>query len=140
MSVLTKVLGDPNAREVKRHLERVADISELEPLLEKLSDDELRAKTAELRQRLEKGEVLDDALVEAFAVARQAARRTIGLRPFHVQHVGGIVLHQGKIAEMKTGEGKTLVAVLPLDINSPSAKGARPLPVTHSLPRRSAAV
>src|SRR6266851_6558579 len=99
MSVLTKVLGDPNAREVKRHLERVADISELEPLIEKLSDDELRAKTAELRQRLEKGEVLDDVLVEAFAVAREAARRTIGLRPFDVQHVGGIVLHQGKIAE-----------------------------------------
>src|SRR3989440_535894 len=93
MSVLTKVLGDPNAREVKRHLERVADISELEPLIEKLTDDELRAKTAELRQRLENGEALDDLLVEAFAVVREAARRTIGLRPFDVQMVGGIVQH-----------------------------------------------
>ena len=84
MSVLTKVLGDPNAREVKRHLERVADVTELEPLIEKLSDDELRAKTAELRQRLEKGEVLDDVLVEAFAVAREASRRTIEIGRAHV--------------------------------------------------------
>jgi preprotein translocase subunit SecA len=114
MSVLTKVLGDPNAREVKRHLERVADINELEPLLEKLSDEELLAKTAEFRGRLANGETLDDVHVEAFAVVREAARRTIGLRHFDVQHVGGFVLHQGKIAEMKTGEGKTLVAVLPL--------------------------
>src|SRR5216683_1762736 len=138
MSVLTKVLGDPNAREVKRHLERVADISELEPLIEKLSDDELRAKTAELRQRLEKGEVLDDILVEAFAVAREAARRTIGLRPFDVQHVGGIVLHQGKIAEMKTGEGKTLVAVLPLYLNALEGKGAHLITVNDYLARRDA--
>ncbi len=138
MSVLTKVLGDPNAREVKRHLERVADISELEPLIEKLSDDELRAKTAELRQRLEKGEVLDDVLVEAFAVAREAARRTIGLRPFDVQHVGGIVLHQGKIAEMKTGEGKTLVAVLPLYLNALEGKGAHLITVNDYLARRDA--
>src|SRR6266849_3279803 len=138
MSVLTKVLGDPNAREVKRHLERVADINQLEPLLEKLSDDELRAKTAELRQRLANGEQLEDVHVEAFAVVREAARRTIGLRPFDVQHVGGIVLHQGKIAEMKTGEGKTLVAVLPLYLNALEGKGAHLITVNDYLARRDA--
>src|SRR5438309_8677782 len=124
MSVLTKVLGDPNAREVKRHLERIADINGLEPLLQKLSDDELKAKTPELRERLSNGEPLDELLVEAFAVAREAARRTIGLRPFDVQLVASIVLHQGKIAEMKTGEGKTLVAVLPPYLNALEGKGA----------------
>jgi len=138
MSVLTKVLGDPNAREVKRHLERVADISELEPLTEKLTTDELKAKTAEFRRRLEQGEALDDLLVEGFAVVREAARRTIGLRHFDVQHVGGIVLHQGKIAEMKTGEGKTLVAVLPLYLNALEGKGAHLITVNDYLARRDA--
>src|SRR5881296_134189 len=138
MSVLTKVLGDPNAREVKRHLEWVADANELEPLMEKLTADELRAKTAELRQRLAQGEGLDDVLVEAFAVVREAARRSIGLRPFDVQLVGGIVLHQGKIAEMKTGEGKTLVAVLPLYLNALEGKGAHLITVNDYLARRDA--
>src|SRR5229473_273187 len=138
MSVLTKVLGDPNAREVKRHLERVADINQLEPMLQKLSDDELLAKTAEFRDRLAKGEPLEDVHVEAFAVVREAARRTIGLRPFDVQHVGGIVLHQGKIAEMKTGEGKTLVAVLPLYLNALEGKGAHLITVNDYLARRDA--
>ncbi|TMC63113.1 MAG: preprotein translocase subunit SecA [Chloroflexota bacterium] len=138
MSVLTKVLGDPNAREVKRHLERVAEINQLEPLLEKLDPEELKAKTAEFRQRLEQGEALDDLLVEAFAVVREAARRTIGLRHFDVQHVGGIVLHQGTIAEMKTGEGKTLVAVLPLYLNALEGKGAHLITVNDYLARRDA--
>ena len=138
MSVLTKVLGDPNAREVKRHLEWVADVNELEPLLQKLSDDELKARTAEFRQRLEQGEGLDDVLVEAFAVVREAARRSIGLRPFDVQLVGGIVLHQGKIAEMKTGECKTLVAVLPLYLNALEGKGAHLITVNDYLARRDA--
>ncbi len=138
MSVLTKVLGDPNAREVKRHLEWVADVNELEPLMQKLSDDELKARTAEFRQRLEQGEGLDDVLVEAFAVVREAARRSIGLRPFDVQLVGGIVLHQGKIAEMKTGEGKTLVAVLPLYLNALEGKGAHLITVNDYLARRDA--
>src|SRR2546421_1381955 len=138
MSVLTKVLGDPNAREVKRHLERVADINELEPLLQQLADADLIAKTAEFRQRLEQGEALDDLLVEAFAVVREAARRTIGLRPFDVQLVGGIVLHQGHIAEMKTGEGKTLGAVLQLPLNALVGKGARLLTVNYYLARRDA--
>ncbi|TME56531.1 MAG: preprotein translocase subunit SecA [Chloroflexi bacterium] len=138
MSVLTKVLGDPNAREVKRHLERVADMNEFEPLIEKLTDDELKAKTAEFRQRLEQGELLDDVLAEAFAVVREASRRTIGLRPFDVQMVGGMVLHQGKIAEMKTGEGKTLVAVLPLYLNALESKGAHLITVNDYLARRDA--
>jgi preprotein translocase subunit SecA len=138
MSVLTKVLGDPNAREVKRHLERVGDINELEPLMQQLSDDELKAKTAELRKQLEDGQTLDDVLEEAFALAREAARRAIGLRPFDVQLVGGIVLHQGKIAEMKTGEGKTLVAVLPLYLNALEGKGAHLITVNDYLARRDA--
>jgi len=138
MSVLTKVLGDPNAREVKRHLERVAEITELEPLIEKLAPEELKAKTAEFRERLVNGEQLDDVLVEAFAVVREASRRTIGLRPFDVQLVGGIVLHQGTIAEMKTGEGKTLVAVLPLYLNALESKGAHLITVNDYLARRDA--
>ena len=138
MSVLTKVLGDPNAREVKRHLERVAEITELEALIEKLAPEELKAKTAEFRERLANGEQLDDVLVEAFAVVREAARRTIGLRPFDVQHVGGIVLHKGTIAEMKTGEGKTLVAVLPLYLNALEGKGAHLITVNDYLARRDA--
>ncbi|HXN00729.1 MAG TPA: preprotein translocase subunit SecA [Candidatus Dormibacteraeota bacterium] len=138
MSVLTKVLGDPNAREVKRHRERVAEITELEPLIEKLSPEELKAKTAEFRERLANGEQLDDVLVEAFAVVREGARRTIGLRPFDVQLVGGIVLHQGTIAEMKTGEGKTLVAVLPLYLNALEGKGAHLITVNDYLARRDA--
>jgi preprotein translocase subunit SecA len=138
MSVLTKVLGDPNAREVKRHLVRVADVNELEPLVQKLTDDELRAKTVEFRERLAKGELLDDLLVEAFAVVREASNRAIGLRPFDVQLVGGIVLHQGKIAEMKTGEGKTLVAVLPLYLNALEGKGAHLVTVNDYLARRDA--
>src|SRR5256712_6452491 len=136
MSVLTKVLGDPNGWEVKRPVGRVADISEREALIEKLTDDELRAKTEELRQRLEKGEALDDLLVEAFAVVREAARRTIGLRPFDVQMVGGIVLHQGKNAELKTGEGKTLVVVLPLYLNALESKGAHLITVNEYLAMR----
>ena len=138
MSVLKAVFGDPNAREVKRHLQTVAQVNELEPLLSQLSDAELQAKTAEFRARLGGGETLEDLLVEAFAVAREAARRAIGLRPFDVQLVGGIVLHQGKIAEMKTGEGKTLVAVLPLYLNALEAKGVHLVTVNDYLARRDA--
>jgi preprotein translocase subunit SecA len=138
MSVLTKVLGDPNAREVKRHLERVTEITGLEPLIEKLDPAELKGKTVEFRERLANGEQLEDVLVEAFAVVREASRRTIGLRPFDVQLVGGIVLHQGTIAEMKTGEGKTLVAVLPLYLNALEGKGAHLITVNDYLARRDA--
>ena len=138
MSILTKILGDPNAREIKRHLEMVEDINALEPVVEQLSDTDLQARTAELRQRLQSGELIDDLLVEAFAVVREAARRTTGLRPFDVQLVGGIVLHQGKIAEMKTGEGKTLVAVLPLYLNALEGRGAHLVTVNDYLARRDA--
>ena len=138
MSILTKVLGDPNAKEVKRHLAVAAQITELEPLIQALSDGELEAKTAEFRRRLEAGEALDDLLVEAFAVVREASRRAIGLRPFDVQLVGGMVLHQGTIAEMKTGEGKTLVAVLPLYLNALEGKGAHLVTVNDYLARRDA--
>jgi len=138
MSILTKILGDPNAREVKRHLEEVEQINALEPVLQQLKDAELTAKTAEFRQRLGEGETLDDLLVEAFAVVREAARRAIGLRHFDVQLVGGMVLHQGKIAEMKTGEGKTLVATLPLYLNALEGKGAHLVTVNDYLARRDA--
>src|SRR3979411_1426340 len=101
MSVLTKVLGDPNAREVKRHLERVAEITELEPLVEKLHPDDLKAKTAEFRERLANGEAVDDVLVEAFAVVREASRRAIGFCPLDGHPGGGHALLHGPIAPDK---------------------------------------
>ena len=107
------LFGTANDRIVKGFDKPVAKINALEPELAKLSDEQLRAKTAEFRERLAKGETLDDLLVEAFATVREAAKRTLGQRHFDVQLKGGMVLHQGKIAEMKTGEGKTLVATLP---------------------------
>jgi preprotein translocase subunit SecA len=102
--------GDPDKREISRMAQRVEAINALEAEYEKLSNDALTAKTAEFKQRLTEGETLDDVLNEAFAAVREASKRTIGLRHYEVQMIGGIVLHQGKIAEMRTGEGKTLVA------------------------------
>ncbi len=119
-----KVVGDADQREIARLQKVVEHINALEPALEALDDDQLRAKTDEFRQRLADGETLDDILVEAFAAVREAAKRTIGMRHYDVQMIGGIVLHQGKIAEMKTGEGKTLVATLPLYLNALGGKGA----------------
>ena len=121
--LLTKVFGDPNERELKRLRSEVEEINSLEPLIQSLSDDQLRAKTEEFKRRLAAGETLDDLLPEAFAVVREAARRTIGMRHFDVQLMAGIVLHEGKIAEMKTGEGKTLVATLPLYLNALEGRG-----------------
>jgi len=123
-NILTKVIGDSNERELRRLQPLVEAINRLEPDMQALTDAELRAKTDEFRRRLADGETLDDLLIEAFAVVREAARRTIGLRPFDVQLMGGIVLHQGKVAEMKTGEGKTLVATMPLYLNALEGKGA----------------
>ncbi|GAB4569758.1 MAG: preprotein translocase subunit SecA [Anaerolineae bacterium] len=117
------VFGDPNERELNRHREVVEQINALEPQMQALSDAELRAKTDEFRARLAAGETLDDLLPEAFAVVREASVRTTGLRHFDVQLIGGIVLHQGKIAEMKTGEGKTLAATLPLYLNGLEGRG-----------------
>src|SRR6202162_1010366 len=134
---LTKLL-DPNEREVKRHLVVATAISALEPELKALDDAGLRARSDELRERATQGHDLDDLLIEAFALCREASRRTIGLRHFDVQLVGGIVLHQGKIAEMKTGEGKTLVASLALYLNSLAGKGVHLVTVNDYLARRDA--
>ncbi len=134
---LTKLL-DPNEREVKRHLAVASAVTELEPELQSLDDAELRARSDDLRQRARDGHDLDELLIEAFAVCREAARRTIGLRHFDVQLVGGIVLHQGKIAEMKTGEGKTLVASLALYLNALAGNGVHLVTVNDYLARRDA--
>ncbi len=136
--VLTKVFGSKHERDVKRMLPVVAAINELEAGTMRLSDEELRAKTAEFRERLAQGTTLDDLLVEAFAVAREAARRALGMRPFDVQLMGGMVLHQGQIAEMKTGEGKTLVATLPVYLNALEGKGVHVVTVNDYLARRDA--
>jgi preprotein translocase subunit SecA len=136
MSVLTRILGDPNQRELKRLQPLVNQINSLEPEYERLSDSDLRAKTAEFRTRLDNGEDLDDLLPEAFAVVREASKRTIGLRHFDVQLIGGIVLHQGKIAEMATGEGKTLVATLPSYLNALTGRGVHIVTVNDYLAKR----
>ncbi len=122
--LFNRVIGDSDTRRIARLQKVVESINALEPTLESLGDTQLRAKTEEFRQRLARGETLDDLLVEAFAVAREVAKRTIGLRHYDVQLIGGILLHQGTIAEMKTGEGKTLVATLPLFLNALEGKGA----------------
>ncbi len=134
-----KVLGgDANERQLKKLWPVVERVNALEPEVEALSDDGLRAKTDEFRRRLADGETLDDLLVEAFAVAREAIRRALGERAFDVQVLGGMVLHQGAIAEMKTGEGKTLVATLPLYLNALEGKGAHLVTVNDYLAKRDA--
>ena len=132
------LFGTSNDRVVKSFDKPVARINALEPDLAKLSDEQLRARTAEFRERLAKGETLDDLLVEAFATVREAAKRTLGQRHFNVQLKGGMVLHQGKIAEMKTGEGKTLVATLPVYLNALEGKGVHVVTVNDYLARRDA--
>jgi len=134
---LTRLL-DPNEREVKRHLAVAAAINELEPELKALDDAGLRARSDELRKQAQDGHDIDELLIEAFAVCREASRRAIGLRHFDVQLVGGIVLHHGKIAEMKTGEGKTLVASLALYLNALPGEGAHLVTVNDYLARRDA--
>ncbi|MGE5582040.1 MAG: preprotein translocase subunit SecA [Bacillota bacterium] len=129
-------LWDTNLREVKRLQKRIEVINALEPEFVKLSDGELRAKTAEYKERLKNGETLDDLLPEAFATVREAAKRTLNQRHFDVQLMGGIVLHEGKIAEMKTGEGKTLVATLPVYLNALAGKGVHVVTVNDYLAKR----
>ena len=136
VAVLKKIFGSANERELKRLAPIVDEINNFEPEISKLSDDQLRGKTAEFRQRLENGEELDDLLPEAFAVVREASARTLGMRPFDVQLIGGVVLHQGKIAEMKTGEGKTLVATMPIYLNALSSKGVHLVTVNDYLAKR----
>jgi preprotein translocase subunit SecA len=162
-ALLGKVFGTKNEREIKRLMPNVAAISALEPAMQKLSDDELRAKTVEFRQRIQErlvsipdepdadierlkeldderrkatNEVLDEILVEAFAVVREAGRRVLNMRHFDVQLIGGMVLHQGKISEMKTGEGKTLVATLPVYLNALSGRGVHVVTVNDYLAKR----
>ena len=130
------LFGTANDRVVKGFDKPVAKINALEPELAKLSDEQLRAKTTEFRERLAKGETLDDLLVEAFATVREASKRTLGQRHFDVQLKGGMVLHQGKIAEMKTGEGKTLVATLPVYLNALEGKGVHVVTVNDYLAKR----
>jgi preprotein translocase subunit SecA len=122
-SILKKVVGDPMERALSRYRETVAQVNTLEPALRKISAEELRGKTAAFRKRLAEGETLDSLLPEAFAAVREASVRTIGLRHYDVQMIGGIVLHSGRIAEMKTGEGKTLVATLPMYLNALTGRG-----------------
>ncbi|WP_306119502.1 MULTISPECIES: preprotein translocase subunit SecA [unclassified Roseitalea] len=133
-----KIFGSSNDRRVKSERPRVAQISALEPQMQALSDEELRAKTGEFRERLEQGAKLDDLLVEAFAVVREASVRAVGMRPFDVQLIGGMVLHEGSIAEMRTGEGKTLVATLPVYLNALTGKGVHVVTVNDYLARRDA--
>src|SRR5947208_4954930 len=137
MAILTRLL-DRNEREVKRHLSIAQAITALEPELKELDDAGLRARSDELREKARDGQDLDELLIEAFALCREASRRSIGLRHFDVQPVGGIVLHQGKIAEMKTGEGKTLVASLALYLNALPGKGVHLVTVNDYLARRDA--
>lgn len=137
-SLLRKVFGTKNERELSRLRPMVNRINELEPSVQRLSDVELAQKTVEFKERLEKGQPLDELLCEAFAVVREAGRRTIGMRHFDVQLMGGIVLHEGKIAEMKTGEGKTLVATLPLYLNALLGRGVHLITVNDYLAKRDA--
>ncbi|EIC21881.1 preprotein translocase subunit SecA [Thiorhodovibrio frisius] len=139
MNVFKKMFGSRNDRFVKRLLKTTEQITALEPELALLSDDELRAKTAEFRARLEQGTKLDDLLAETFAVVREAGKRVLGMRHFDVQMVGGMVLHSGKIAEMRTGEGKTLVATLAAYLNALPGKGVHVVTVNDYLARRDAA-
>jgi len=136
MSFLSKIFGNQNDREIRK-LEKIVDaIEALEPQMEALTDAELRAKTDEFKARLANGETLDDLLVEAFAVVREASKRVLGMRHFRVQLLGGIVLHQGRIAEMKTGEGKTLVATLPVYLNALEGRGVHVVTVNDYLATR----
>ena len=136
--LITKLVGSRNERLLKQLSRNIQQINELEPRTQELSDEQLKAKTAEFRQRLDAGERLDALLPEAFAVVREASVRTLGLRHFDAQMIGGMVLHQGKIAEMKTGEGKTLVATLAVYLNALSGKGAHVVTVNDYLAPRDA--
>src|SRR5476651_2099260 len=135
-TLLAKVVGTQNERELKRLRPIVGSVNAMEPVIQALSDDQLRGKTAELRQRIANGETLSDLMPEAFAVVREVGRRVLNMRHFDVQLIGGSVLHKGKIAEMKTGEGKTLVATLPAYLNGLEGKGVHVVTVNDYLARR----
>jgi len=136
--LLKKLFGSKNEREVKRMLKAVQAVNALEEQMLSLTDEQLRAKTEEFKARLEKGETLDQILPEAFAVCREAGKRVMGMRHFDVQLIGGMTLHEGKIAEMRTGEGKTLVATLAVYLNALAGKGVHVVTVNDYLARRDA--
>ena len=136
MGLITKIFGTRSEREIKKIRPTVDKILALEDTYKKLTEAELKNKTAEFKERLAKGETLDDILVEAFAAIREAADRVLGMRPYPVQLIGGIILHQGRIAEMKTGEGKTLVAILPCYLNALTGKGVHVVTVNDYLAKR----
>ena len=136
MSILTKIFGDPNEKAVRKLKPVVEEINKLEKKFEKFSDEEIKEQTGKFKKRIKKGETLDSILPEAFACVREAAKRTLKQRHFDVQLMGGIVLHQGKIAEMKTGEGKTLVSTLALYLNALEGKGAHLVTVNDYLAKR----
>ena len=138
MSIITKIFGTHSEHEVKRILPLVDKIEAMEPDFVKLSDSELQAKTPEFKERLAKGETLDDLLPEAFATVREAAKRVLGMRHYRVQLIGGIILHQGRITEMRTGEGKTLVSTLPAYLNALTGKGVHIVTVNDYLAKRDA--
>ena len=140
MGFLDKLLGSTSEAQVKKLMPMVKRINELEGGMEALTDKELRAKTDEFRARLNNGETEDDLLPEAFAVVREAAKRTIGQRHYDVQLLGGIVLHQGRIAEMKTGEGKTITETLPAYLNALSGHGVHIVTVNDYLAERDAQI
>ncbi len=136
--LMTSVFGSRNERLLRQYQRHVAQINGLEPAMQALDDAGLKAKTAEFKQRLAEGQALDSLLPEAFAVAREGSRRALGMRPYDVQLIGGMVLHDGKIAEMRTGEGKTLVATLPIYLNALTGKGVHLVTVNDYLARRDA--
>ena len=137
-NILTNLFGSRNQRLLKRLSKKVSAINKLEPEIQSLSDEALKSKTEEFRKRLREGVPLDDLLIEAFAVVREVSQRTLKMRPFDVQLIGGMVLHQGDIAEMRTGEGKTLVATLPAYLNALSEKGVHVITVNEYLAKRDA--
>ncbi len=136
MSIFSKIFKSYSEKEIKRIMWMVNKINELEPQMESLDDSALKGKTQELKNRLSNGETVDDILVEAFAVCREASKRVLGMRHFDVQLIGGIILHQGRIAEMKTGEGKTLVATLPVYLNALTGRGVHVVTVNDYLAKR----
>ena len=136
MSFIEKIFGSHSEREVKKLKFAVDKVEELSPAMEALSDDELKAKTTEFKERLANGETLDDLLIEAYAVVREAAWRTLEQKPYRVQVMGGIILHQGRIAEMRTGEGKTLVSTMPVYLNALEGKGVHVVTVNDYLAKR----
>ncbi|AZS17573.1 preprotein translocase subunit SecA [Paenibacillus lutimineralis] len=136
LGLVKKIFGDTNERDVKRLMKTVDIINKLEPEFAALSDEQLQGKTAEFRERIEKGEALDEVLPEAFATVREASKRTLGLRHYDVQLIGGMALHEGRIAEMKTGEGKTLVGTLPVYLNALLGKGVHVVTVNDYLAQR----